>query len=218
MDPLSLIVATRTSGPSAATLAAVSGAASQPNPIKAASSTLSARPGTQFSQPPGERRAAAIEARTRVLGGMTNPDWKLFGHSYSLVFTRASCLHSSEVPQRTLSRCMASVFGANPVEHTQHTQGAFSFHAVEQGPGPVVLLLPGWPQTNYAWRQVMPLLSGEYQGLEPFVTEAPRYGLNQSQYFMQYLHSIRPATQATLAADDHLDELKKLLKTPLDQG
>ncbi len=213
---------------------------------------------------------------------------------------------------------MASVFGANPVEHPQHTQGAFSFHAVDQGPGPVVLLLAGWPQTNYAWRQVKPLLSGEYQAipldlkgqgegsldldsdfsieavasevaaylehrqlgpvrlvghdvgpprgsiygfynssdqtlvmtvvwaperitqyfghtgeavvqfpkdfnadpcrLEPFVTEAPMYGLNQCQYFMQYLYSIGLAAQATLAADDHLDEPKRLLETPLDQG
>jgi oxalate decarboxylase/phosphoglucose isomerase-like protein (cupin superfamily) len=51
--------------------------------------------------------------------------------------------------------------------------------------------------------------------LEPFVTEAPKYGINQSQYFMQYLHSIGPATQATLAANDHLDELKDLLEIPL---
>jgi mannose-6-phosphate isomerase-like protein (cupin superfamily) len=51
--------------------------------------------------------------------------------------------------------------------------------------------------------------------LEPFVTEAPKYGINQSQYFMQYLHSIGPASQATLAANDHLDELKDLLEIPL---
>lgn len=51
--------------------------------------------------------------------------------------------------------------------------------------------------------------------LEPFVTDAPRYGINQSQYFMQYLNSIKPATAATLAADDHIAELTELLTTPL---
>jgi oxalate decarboxylase/phosphoglucose isomerase-like protein (cupin superfamily) len=51
--------------------------------------------------------------------------------------------------------------------------------------------------------------------LEPFVKDAPKYGINQSQYFMQYLHSISPATRQTLASDDHVDELKELLSTPL---
>ena len=51
--------------------------------------------------------------------------------------------------------------------------------------------------------------------LEPFVKDAPRYGINQSQYFMQYLHSVGPASQSTLASNDHLDELKKLLAVPL---
>jgi pimeloyl-ACP methyl ester carboxylesterase len=58
---------------------------------------------------------------------------------------------------------MATDFGANPVQHTQHTLGELSWHAVEQGSGgPVVLLLAGWPQTSYAWRRVMPLLSGDH--------------------------------------------------------
>ena len=57
---------------------------------------------------------------------------------------------------------MASEFGSDPVQHTQHTVGDVSFHAVEQGRGPVVLLLAGWPQTSYAWRRVMPLLSAEH--------------------------------------------------------
>jgi len=51
--------------------------------------------------------------------------------------------------------------------------------------------------------------------LEPFVKDAPKYGINQSQYFMQYLNSISKATDETLASDDHLDELKSLLSTPL---
>jgi oxalate decarboxylase/phosphoglucose isomerase-like protein (cupin superfamily) len=51
--------------------------------------------------------------------------------------------------------------------------------------------------------------------LEPFVKDAPKYGINQSQYFMQYLNSISPATAQTLAASDHLDELQELLSIPL---
>ena len=37
-----------------------------------------------------------------------------------------------------------------------------TLHAVEQGSGPVVLLLAGWPQTWYAWRRVIPLLSADH--------------------------------------------------------
>ena len=33
-------------------------------------------------------------------------------------------------------------------------------HAVEGGSGTPILLLPGWPQSWYAWRYVMPLLIG----------------------------------------------------------
>jgi mannose-6-phosphate isomerase-like protein (cupin superfamily) len=51
--------------------------------------------------------------------------------------------------------------------------------------------------------------------LDAFVKDAPIYGINQSQYFMQYLHSIKPASKATLASSDHMVELEDLLLTPL---
>ena len=51
--------------------------------------------------------------------------------------------------------------------------------------------------------------------LEPFVKDAPKYGINQSSYFMQYLNSISDASQATLSSDDHLNDLEALLSTPL---
>ena len=38
------------------------------------------------------------------------------------------------------------------------TTGGVRLHYVEGGSGPVVLLLPGWPQSWYAWRYMMPLL------------------------------------------------------------
>lgn len=51
--------------------------------------------------------------------------------------------------------------------------------------------------------------------LEPFVTDAPLYGINQSHYFMEYINSIKPATTKAIASGDHIDELTELLKTPL---
>lgn len=36
-------------------------------------------------------------------------------------------------------------------------------HYVIGGQGPLVVLLPGWPQTWYAWRKVMPLLAKYYR-------------------------------------------------------
>jgi len=35
-------------------------------------------------------------------------------------------------------------------------------HAVIGGDGPPLLLVPGWPQTWYAWRKIMPLLADAY--------------------------------------------------------
>lgn len=64
-------------------------------------------------------------------------------------------------------------------------------------------------------RSFPPDFKADPSRLEAFVKDAPKYGINQSQYFMQYLHSISSANQQTLAADDHLDELKELLAIPL---
>lgn len=40
--------------------------------------------------------------------------------------------------------------------------GDVRLHAVTGGEGPPLLLLPGWPQTWYAWRLLMPTLAREY--------------------------------------------------------
>jgi len=45
--------------------------------------------------------------------------------------------------------------------HTSTEVGALTFHAVDEGEGPVVLLLAGWPQTWYAWRHVITQLKGQ---------------------------------------------------------
>lgn len=44
-------------------------------------------------------------------------------------------------------------------QHCFTNVGDLRFHSVEEGAGPVILLLAGWPQTWYAWRRVIPLLS-----------------------------------------------------------
>jgi microsomal epoxide hydrolase len=38
-----------------------------------------------------------------------------------------------------------------------------SLQVVEGGKGPLVLLVPGWPQSLYAWRKVMPRLAARYR-------------------------------------------------------
>ncbi len=40
--------------------------------------------------------------------------------------------------------------------------GAVRIHVVVGGAGPALLLLPGWPQTWYAWRHLMPQLAADY--------------------------------------------------------
>src|SRR5882672_2316127 len=40
--------------------------------------------------------------------------------------------------------------------------GNLRLHAVTGGDGPPLLLVHGWPQTWYAWRQLMPALARDY--------------------------------------------------------
>lgn len=45
-------------------------------------------------------------------------------------------------------------------QHVYTEVDGLRFHAVDEGEGPVVLLLAGWPQTWYAWRHVIAGLRG----------------------------------------------------------
>lgn len=40
--------------------------------------------------------------------------------------------------------------------------GEVRLHTVTGGTGPPLVLVPGWPQTWYAWRSVMPALAREH--------------------------------------------------------
>ena len=52
---------------------------------------------------------------------------------------------------------------------TEHTIAANGINhpVLEAGDGPPMLLLHGWPQTNYAWRKVMPALAEHYRVAAP---------------------------------------------------
>lgn len=57
---------------------------------------------------------------------------------------------------------METVAGAPPgPTHRLLAVGDVQLHSVDIGQGEPVLLLPGWPQTWYAWRHVVPLLAAE---------------------------------------------------------
>jgi pimeloyl-ACP methyl ester carboxylesterase len=47
----------------------------------------------------------------------------------------------------------------NAFHHATATVNGVRLHYVEGGSGTPVLLLPGWPQSWYAWRLVMPMLA-----------------------------------------------------------
>ena len=68
---------------------------------------------------------------------------------------------------------------------------------------------------------------GEFKpGMQPtdsekaaFVSEAPKWGINQSSYFMQYLKSIAPADKHStfVHENDHASRLEAYLKMPLSK-
>ena len=65
------------------------------------------------------------------------------------------------------------------VDHRFVTTGRLTTHVAEAGDGPAVLLLHGWPQHWYAWRDVIPLLAGHHRVICPDLrgcgwSDAPR--------------------------------------------
>lgn len=57
----------------------------------------------------------------------------------------------------------ANAAGSGQFQHKINVVGDLRLHSVEQGEGPVTVLIGGWPQTWFAWRQVIPLLSDHHQ-------------------------------------------------------
>ena len=81
-------------------------------------------------------------------------------------------------PQPLASRPMPKVAG---VAHRHVETGRLGVHVAEAGSGPPLLLLHGWPQHWYAWRELMPLLAGSWRLICPDLrgfgwTDAPASG------------------------------------------
>ena len=55
--------------------------------------------------------------------------------------------------------------GKLPLQHRFVTAEGIRFHVVESGSGPPVVLVAGFPQSCYAWRKVMPILSARHRVL-----------------------------------------------------
>jgi pimeloyl-ACP methyl ester carboxylesterase len=67
------------------------------------------------------------------------------------------------------------------VSHRYVSTGRLGVHIAEAGSGPPVLLLHGWPQHWYAWRELIPLLAGSWRLICPDLrgfgwTDAPATG------------------------------------------
>jgi pimeloyl-ACP methyl ester carboxylesterase len=72
------------------------------------------------------------------------------------------------------------------VEHRWVTAGDVSLHVAEAGAGPPVVLLHGWPQHWWIWRDVVPLLAPHARLIMPDLrglgwSEAPRDGYAKEQ-------------------------------------
>ena len=52
-------------------------------------------------------------------------------------------------------------------EHAYADLGDVRLHYVMAGQGPAVVLLHGWPQTWYMWREVIPVLATRYRVIAP---------------------------------------------------
>jgi pimeloyl-ACP methyl ester carboxylesterase len=73
----------------------------------------------------------------------------------------------------TIDNQNASRFGADFTD-VWITVDETKLHFVKTGEGPPIILIPGWPQTWYAWRRVMPLLAKS--GRRVIVCDPPGLG------------------------------------------
>jgi pimeloyl-ACP methyl ester carboxylesterase len=55
----------------------------------------------------------------------------------------------------------------DPPRHERRWVNGVRLHVITAGSGPAVVLLHGWPQTSYAWRKVIPGLSGRFSIICP---------------------------------------------------
>lgn len=73
------------------------------------------------------------------------------------------------------------------VEHRIVDAGGLAVHVAEAGDGDPILMLHGWPQHWYCWREVIPRLSGRFRTICPDLrgfgwTEAPGHGYDTDTF------------------------------------
>jgi pimeloyl-ACP methyl ester carboxylesterase len=88
---------------------------------------------------------------------------------------------ATAAPERNPARPLPTVEG---VEHAFHQAGSLRMHVAEKGQGPPLVLLHGWPQHWYEWREVIPPLSEQYRVICPDLrgfgwSDAPRSGYDK---------------------------------------
>jgi pimeloyl-ACP methyl ester carboxylesterase len=90
-----------------------------------------------------------------------------------------------------------AAFGKRFTHHHAIARG-INIHYVEGGSGDAVLLVPGWPQSWYAWRHVMPALANNYRVI---AIDPPGLG-----------GSDRPTAYDTATIAGHFDAFLDVLK------
>ena len=88
---------------------------------------------------------------------------------------------ASQLPERSQPHASRPVPEVAGVAHRYVQTGRLGIHIAEAGSGPPVLLLHGWPQHWYAWRELIPLLAGSRRLICPDLrgfgwTDAPANG------------------------------------------
>lgn len=113
--------------------------------------------------------------------------------------------------------------------HTVHANGIRQ-HYIDAGAGPTVVLLHGFPETNYGWRHQIPVLAQKYRVIAPDLrgygeTDKPVGGYdkrNMAKDLKELLHSLglekialvghdRGARVATRFAKDYPDSVGRLV-------
>jgi pimeloyl-ACP methyl ester carboxylesterase len=97
------------------------------------------------------------------------PDRRAFvlGSSHALLAAASAAVTSramAQLAQEPESKPLGLPAGATS---RFATVNSVRLHLVEMGSGPVVLLLHGWPQTWYAWREHMPALAQQFRVIAP---------------------------------------------------
>lgn len=92
-----------------------------------------------------------------------------------------------------------------PVRHRDFEHDGMTTHAVEQGEGPVVLLVHGYPETSHSWRHQLPALAAA--GYRAVAIDVRGYGRSSrppavEEYAMGRLVADNVRVAETLGADE----------------